>query len=142
QSGHITSFTLPTDIQLERGKTYWWRAYSITGEIWSTVSETRTLSLADSLEFQNVRIVPNPAVSTSLVRIYVQLSLDTKITIRFYNKLGRELDKLQAQALGGAQGNIFNYDISKYACGIYFYVIEAESEFGTSKITKQFAVVD
>ena len=142
QSGRIASFTLPSGIQLERNTTYWWRAYSIEGVVWSAVSETRTFSLADSLEFQNVRIVPNPAVSTSSVRIYIQLSVDAKITIRFYNKLGRELDKIHVQAIGGAQGNIINYDISKYACGIYFYVIEAKSSYGTEKITKQFAVVD
>lgn len=142
QSSRIMSFTLPTPIQLERDKTYWWRAYSIEGEIWSAVSETRIFSLADSLEFQNVRIVPNPAVSISSVRIYIQLSVNARTTIRFYNKLGRELDKIYVQAVGGAQGNIINYDISKYASGIYFYVIEAESSYGTEKITKQFAVVD
>jgi hypothetical protein len=142
ESGNIASFTLPAGLQLEPGKTYWWRTYALKGELWSPASEVRTFSLANTMVFEYVRFVPNPAVSRSRIRIYVRLAVDADITIRFYNKLGREIDILHAQATDRADGNRFRHNISGYASGIYFYVIEARSALGKEKITGQFAVVD
>jgi len=141
-SNSTMAFTLPVSIQLERGKTYWWRVYATDGISWGPASEIRCLSLTNVLEFQAVRTIPNPAVSTDTLQIHVQLSVDADITIRFYNKLGKEVDQFHTRAQGGTQGNIFNYNISKYASGVYFYVIEARSIFGMKKITKRFAVVN
>lgn len=105
-------------------------------------SEAVIFSLANTKVFEYIRIVPNPAVSRSRIRIHVRLAADADITIRFYNKLGRELDSLRVQARAGSHGNTFGYSISDYAAGVYFYVIEARSIFGKEKITGQFAVVD
>ncbi len=142
QSNSIMAFTLPSSLQLERGSTYWWRTYATDGISWGPASESRSFSLTRILEFQQVRAIPNPAVSTSTLEIHFRLSVDAHITIRFYNKLGKEVDQFHAPALGGAQGNIFKHDISRYASGIYFYVIEARSIFGIRKTTGKFAVVN
>ena len=142
ESGNTALFTLPAGLQLEPGKTYWWQTYALKEELWSPASEVRTFSLANTMMFEYVRLVPNPAVSRSQIRIYVRLAVDANITIRFYNKLGREIDNLHTQARGGADGNRFRHNISEYATGVYFYVIEARSALGKEKITGQFAVVD
>ncbi len=142
QSNSIMAFTLPSSLQLERGSTYWWRTYATDGISWGPASASRSFSLTRTLEFQQVRAVPNPAVSTSTLEIHFRLSVDAHVTIRFYNKLGKEVDQFHAPALGGAEGNIFKYDISRYASGIYFYVIEARSIFGIRKTTGRFAIVN
>ena len=142
QANNTAAFTLPSGIQLQRQKPYWWRVYALDGTYQGPVSVTRSFSLANTFEFQNVRVIPNPAVSVSTIQIYVQLSVDAEITIRFYNKMGKEVDKLHVSAQGGSQGNNITYDISQYAVGIYLYVIEAKSAFGNKRITKDFAVIN
>jgi hypothetical protein len=140
-AGTEMQFTLPASVTLERGRTYWWRVRGTDGISWGPYSDSRPFNLTNTLEFQRVVTVPNPAVSTSDLQIQLQLTADADITLRFFNKLGKQIDQIQKQASGGATGNVIHYDISRYASGIYFYVLEAKSEFGTKTTTKKFAVV-
>jgi type IX secretion system substrate protein len=141
QSNSVMAYTVPDYIRFDRGEPYYWRVYTTDGISLGTVSETRQFTLTESLDFQEVKAAPNPAVSTDTLQIYLKLSADSDVTINFYNKIGRQVEQIHLRALGGAQGNTIQYNISKYASGVYYYVIEARSEFGIKKISKQFAVV-
>ncbi len=139
QAGEEMQFALPSIVTLERGKTYWWRVRGTDGISWGPYSESRAFSLTNALEFQRVLTVPNPAVMVSDVQIQLNLTADAEVTVRVYNKLGHALDRLQQSVRGG--GDVVRLDVSRYASGVYYYVLEAKSDFGVKTITKKFAVV-
>jgi hypothetical protein len=140
-SGETFTFTLPSSLVLVQGKTYAWRTRAWDGISAGAYSESRSLQLTNTLEIQKLKTIPNPAVTTTDLQIHLQLSLDADISIRFFNKIGKEIDHLQVSALGGEAGNIIHFDISKYASGVYFYLLEARSPFGSLKEIRKFAVV-
>jgi hypothetical protein len=85
---------------------------------------------------------PNPAVKERFLRIQLVVTVDADVSIRFFNKLGKEIGKTQAQVQGGVQENEIPWDISNYAAGVYYCVITVKSAFGEKSITKRFAVVN
>lgn len=141
-SGGTASLTLPAGTALDKNKTYYWHAFAYDGPYRGSVSATRSFSLAHQFEFQMIRMLPNPARSVESVQFYVRLSVDAKLTIRIYNKLGKQIDQIVHAAQGGVAGNYINYNVSDYATGVYFYTIEAESDFGMKKVTQKFAVIN
>lgn len=141
-SGSTASLTLPEPTALEENKTYYWRAYAFDGPYSGPVSVVRRFRLANQLQFQMIRVLPNPARSVESMQFFVRLTVDAKITILIYNKLGKQIDQIHVQGAGGVDGNYIHYEISDYATGIYFYTIEAESAYGLKKETKKFAVIN
>ena len=135
------TFTLPASVPLQRGHPYAWRARAWDGVSWGPYSEVRTFSLAASLAIQQLQTIPNPAVGTNRIQIRLAVTLDSDLTLSFYNQLGQQVDRIEERAAGGTQGNLLAYDISRYASGVYYYVLEARSSAGVQKITRRFAVV-
>ncbi|MCK5242096.1 T9SS type A sorting domain-containing protein [bacterium] len=140
-SNSIMAFSIPDSMEFERGKTYWWQVLATDGISWGPLSETRTFLLSNLLKISSVKTFPNPAVSTNQLHIYISATVDANVVIRFFNKLGKEVDQYQGSISGGEQGTVINYDISNYASGIYYYIMETHSAYGTQKIKKRFAIV-
>lgn len=140
-SGLPAVYTLPASVSLSLGKTYFWRMLATDGISWGPPSPSRSFSLANSLIFQRIRIYPNPAVSTDVLQLQIQLTVDARATLSICNQLGKEIKRQDKPLTGGTNGNTLALDISRFASGIYLLIIQARSDFGSGQATARFAVV-
>lgn len=140
-SGLPAVYTLPASVSLSLGKTYFWRMLATDGVSWGPPSPSRSFTLANSLVFQRVRVYPNPAVSTGVLQLQIQLTVDARATLSICNQLGREIKREEKTLTGGTNGNTLALDISRFASGIYLLLIQARSDFGSGQATARFAVV-
>jgi hypothetical protein len=135
------AFSLPASATLLRGQAYQWRVQAWDGFSWGPYSEIRNFSLANSLEIAASKVYPNPAVSARQLHIQLEPSVTADVTVRVFNAQAKEIKRLPWSVLGG-QNNDFTLDISGFAPGPYFLILEIQSPYGAKKITKRFAVVN
>lgn len=142
QSNSPAAFTIPSSLTLSSSAQYSWRVAFFDGVSWGPFSDVRHFSMAKSLTIDDIKTYPNPAVNNTVLNIFYRLSVNAKVTFKFYNRLGKEVKQVVVpMALGGMDGNTLAVDISTFASGLYFYEMIAESGMGTRKSVKQFAVV-
>ncbi|MEW6515929.1 MAG: T9SS type A sorting domain-containing protein [candidate division FCPU426 bacterium] len=140
-SGEVAVYYLPAGLGLERGRSYAWRVQAQDGVSWGPWSETRSFSLANSLEIRSAKVYPNPAVRSREVQVQMMLSVDAEITLSLFNILGKELKKYHFAVRGGSEPAQFTLDVSTFASGTYFCHIEAKSILGTRQVVKRLSIV-
>lgn len=140
-SNSPAAFVLPETLNLARGKNYQWRVLARDGYSWSPCSEIRSFTLAAGLNIEASKLYPNPAVSSSVLHVTLRPSVDADATVHVLNAQAKEIRKIQWDLRGG-QDNDVRLDISGFAPGTYFLLVEIQSPYGNKKITKRFAVVN
>jgi hypothetical protein len=140
--GMPATLTLPQSTPLERGKTYSWKVQASDGISWGPYSDSRSFSLASTLQIQQAKLYPNPAVSRDNLHCDLTLSVDAEVVLKIFNVLGQELKQYTFACRGGQTANQFQLDIHHFACGSYFCTIEAKSAYGNQKMTRKFVVVN
>ncbi len=89
-------------------------------------------------------VYPNPAPAgpyTDRTIFHYYVSSDANVTINVYDVTGRLVDSLKAEAKGGT-ANETEWNISRIASGVYFYVINATSVSVTKNIaTGKLAII-
>jgi len=88
----------------------------------STLSEVMPLNTKLSL-FVISQNYPNPFNNDT--RIFFELPLDSKVTIRVFNALGELISKVKEGEFSPGRYE-FNYRVLNLASGVYFYSIQAE----------------
>ncbi|NTV52830.1 MAG: hypothetical protein HGA76_07460 [Candidatus Firestonebacteria bacterium] len=139
--GGIAVFSLPAFVTLQRGTPYQWRVSAWDGFSWSPFSETRTFSLAASLDLAVSKVYPNPAVSCANLHVVLQPTVDAEATLHLFNAQAKEIRRVSWHLQGG-RPNDYLLDIANCAPGAYFTITEISSPFGNKKWVTRFAVVN
>jgi hypothetical protein len=135
------SYALPTDAGLKREKTYFWRAQAFDGYSWSDFSPVNTFHVVNTMNFQALKIIPNPVVCSQQATVFLKASTDAEATFYFYNALGKEVKQFTMKIAGGPQGNACLINISDFASGAYSLRVILQSPLGKTESIKQFAEV-
>ena len=77
-----------------------------------------------------IRFHPNP--TNSHATIQYELKNPQPVSIRIYNQLGVEVDRIDANQSAGTQR--VTWDASEMPSGVYFYSIEAGKDVMTGKV--------
>ncbi len=101
------------------------------GGLWvnslATDVEERDTELPDRFDLE--QNYPNPFNPTTTIRY--QLSAPSRVTLKVFDLLGREVDIL-VNGIGGAGAHEVHYDASKLSSGVYFYQLTANPAIGSS----------
>jgi hypothetical protein len=135
------SYALPTGAGLKRGKTYFWRAQAFDGYSWSDFSPVNNFHIVNTMNLQELKIIPNPVVCSQQATVFLKASTDAQATFYFYNALGKEVKQISMKIAGGPQGNACQITISDFASGAYTLRVILRSPLGKTERIKQFAVV-
>ena len=101
----------------------------------SGISQEHTVEISSTLNRSCVYPNPAPAGSyTDRTVFHYYVDLDAEVEIDIYDVTGRSVDSLKAEARSGA-ANETEWNISRIASGVYFYVIKTAVASGNKHIT-------
>ena len=134
----IDTFTVHRN--LSGNQSYWWRVRARNVAGFGPFSEVRhftivitSVSLFDGIpqEYSLSQNYPNPFNPTTT--IFYELPKQTRVTIKIFNMLGKEIASLVDEVKGPGRYDI-DWNASGFASGVYFYKLQTGSYTSVKKL--------